>query len=80
MEPVSTVTLIGLIIGLVMTILKEFFSAKARARERNEKFEFEKKQFLEIVSKAVSNMRDEVARENRRVGDVDDRVDDEIKK
>lgn len=80
MEPISIVTLIGLILGLVGTIVKEVFSAKARAKKLGEEYVFNKAKFLEIISKATSEMRDEVARENRRIGDVDDRVDDELDK
>lgn len=69
------VILVSQLMGLTVLILKEFFSARARARERNEKFEVSKTLFLKFVDDSIVNLREEAKRENRDVGDVEDRVD-----
>jgi len=65
---------------MVITIMSEILSAKARARERNEKFKIEKKQFLVIVDNAVIRLRKELSDDSRDAGDVEDRVDRDIQR
>ena len=80
MEPISTLSFIGLVVTLIIGIMKEFFSARARAREVNAKFEIDKKKFLEFVDNSISKLRDETKAENGKIGDVEDRVGDDLNK
>lgn len=74
------VAIVGLVLKMVITIMSEILSAKARARERNEKFKIEKKQFLVIVDNAVIRLRKELSDDSRDAGDVEDRVDRDIQR
>ena len=80
MEPISIVTFIGLILSLLTGIMREFFSYRARVRQRNEKFEITKKIFLEFIDKTLASLREEARRENGRIGDVEDEIDRDIKR
>ena len=67
-------------ISLFIGIFKEFFSARARAREANEKFEIKKADFLKWVDSSLIQFREQTRDDNREVGDVQDRVDEEMRK
>ena len=75
MEPISVLTLVGLSISLLLSILKEIFSARARARQRSEKFEISKKEFLELVEKILINERAVLAKESRQAKDIEDELE-----
>lgn len=75
---IEILSLIGLLIPLITSILKEFFSSRARAREENKKFELNKKIFLEFLDRSLADMRKEVAEMNQRSGDLQDTIDREI--
>lgn len=77
MEPVSIITLIGLISSLTLTILKEFFSARARARERKEKFQMEYNDFLKIIENHLVELKAKSKQDSRSAKDLEDQIDKE---
>ncbi len=74
----SITQLVVLIFSLGARILEEFFSARSRARELNEAFNFDKEKFLSIADAAILRMRTEAKKENDSVQRNDDAVDREI--
>lgn len=76
MTPISTLTFVGLVITLVLTIIKEYFSAAARAKEKKEKFEIDNKKFLEMVAVSIIKLRESMKKENGNVSKVEVIIDD----
>lgn len=65
---------------LASLILTEIFEAKKRARIANEKYELTKQRFFEISQTALNRMRDEAVKEAAQAQDVEDQVDEALKK
>lgn len=75
----STITIIGMVLNLIMMIFGEISSAKKEARERAKEFNLDQKKFFELVDKALVKMRETAKQENRDVGDVEDQIDRDLK-
>lgn len=67
------------IIKLVVLIFGEFFAAKKRAREANEKYEADKKAMLELFEKALVKMRIQAGIDSESAANMDDVVDRELR-
>lgn len=71
----STINFIALILGLILKIWDEIASAKAIAKAEKKEFDLNKKTFLELAEKAFLKMRDEVKKDNAKIGDLEGRID-----
>jgi len=76
----EVIAFLSLLIPLILTIVKEFLSAKARARERGEKHKIDLKGFLEMVDRSLVKLREEAREENRDIQNTEDRMDEEGRK
>ena len=74
------IPIIASLLTLFGKIVSEIFSAKARARKRDEKFEFDKKIFLGMVDKIILEERTILANESRDARTVEDRMSDDLKR
>lgn len=78
MEPVSLLTVVGLSLTLIINIWKEYFTARAEAKKRNEEFKLTKTVFLQLVDNALLDLRTEAKKESQEAGDLEDRVDQDL--
>ncbi len=76
----SWIDLVVAVIGLAMKIYSDIRAAQDAAAAAKQTFDLNQGKMLEFASQTVSKMRDEIGGENRQAGNVDDRIDQEMKK
>lgn len=69
------VELLGGIFKFLVLIFGEYFSARARAREKQEKFEINEAKFQELVNNAMERMRELAKKESAGAGNAWDAAD-----
>lgn len=80
MEPMSLLTVIGLITSLVFKLSGAIIDAVQAGKKVDADFQIDKKLILDIVDQTVLSMRDKLKEENRSVEDMDDKIDREMRK
>lgn len=71
---------IGTALSLVMMIFKEIFSASARAREEDKKYQLDKEEFLKAADLALQKMRKQLVEDSQGAGSIDDKMDQDLKR
>lgn len=79
MEPISLLTFLGLFLTLGIQLLKEFFSARARAREENRKFKIDQETFFKWIEGHIAETRAQGRRDSGEARDVEERMERERK-
>jgi hypothetical protein len=75
-----TATLVLSIVKLVYLILSEFFSWKKTKEKENSVYNLEMKDFRKMVEKSLNQLTQEAREDSAQAKDVEDQVDQEIKK
>lgn len=76
----SIAGIVGPLLSLAALIFKEFFSAQARAREADEKFELNQATFKKIVDAALAKQLASMAKASADAGNAWDGADGDLKK
>lgn len=63
------------VVPLILLIFQEFFSAQARAREANRKFELDQETMKKLVDSAVQKWNDKNAKDSAGAGNAWDKAD-----
>jgi hypothetical protein len=76
---VEILTFIGMIVPFLTLIMQEWFSARSRARQANEKYVLDREKFFKFVEGSLVSMRESYRKENGKIGDAEDDIDREMR-
>ena len=71
--------IIPLIVQLLILILKEYFSARSKAKEERREFKLDQTAWAVIVKNALAKMRADAGNDSAQAGHVEDQVDEDLK-
>ena len=66
--------------GLILLVLTEYYQAKKKAREDQEKYELDRARFTTLVVKALAKIRKDATSESDQARRIEDEIDQELKK